>query len=161
MVSQISTFSKICVFLSLSQMSKCMIFIQLTTIWHFYKFTIIYRLGYKVPTLWRIYLGAFNGDKPLPKSRNLWNHPLATKSWKQYQQPSPKIFKESSLQLCSVTMVKQETPIYLLNRHQNCRKITRTHLHMFAMSLDTLNEMLDNFIIHFIAQHSIVLNSNP
>ena len=32
---------------------------------------------------------------------------------------------------------------------------------MFAMSFDTLNEMLDNFIIHFIAQHSIVLNSNP
>ena len=32
----------------------------LLTIWIFYKSTIIYKLGYKVPTLCRMYLGAFN-----------------------------------------------------------------------------------------------------
>ena len=30
---------------------------------------------------------------------------------------------------------------------------------MFPMSLDTLNKMLNNLIINFIAEHSIVLNN--
>jgi len=29
--------------------------------------TIIYKIGYKVPTLWRIYVGAFNEERPFTK----------------------------------------------------------------------------------------------
>ena len=32
-----------------------------------------------------------------------------------------------------------------------------SHLDMLAVGLDALDEMLNNFIIHFVAQHRIVL----
>ena len=42
-------------------------------------------------------------------------------------------------------------------RNEDRLHLRETHLNMFSTSLDTLDKMLDNFIVHFIAKYRVIL----